>query len=47
VADEMRIGRISWDEVDDRRVVGRTELGYLAVVTMRATRRRERLNNVN
>ena len=33
VADEMRIGRITWDEVDDRRVVGRTQLGYLAVAT--------------
>jgi hypothetical protein len=33
LADEMQIGRITWDEVDDRTVIGRSELDYLAVVT--------------
>ena len=33
LADEMQIGRITWDEVDHRTVIGRSELGYLAVVT--------------
>jgi hypothetical protein len=28
-ADEMRIGRIKWDEVDDRTWVGRSDLGYI------------------
>jgi hypothetical protein len=29
----MRIDRITWDEIDERTIVGRSELGYLAVVT--------------
>ena len=29
LADEMQIGRITWDEVDHRTVIGRSELGYL------------------
>jgi hypothetical protein len=29
----MRIGRIKWDEVDNRTWVGRTDLGYTVVVT--------------
>ena len=33
VADEMRIGRMIWDEIDKRTITGRSELGYLAVVT--------------
>jgi hypothetical protein len=32
-ADEMHIGRIKWDEVDERTWVGRTDLGYIVVVT--------------
>ena len=28
LADEMQIGRITWDEVDHRTVIGRSELGY-------------------
>ena len=33
VANEMRIGRIKWDEIDNRTWVGRTDLGYTVVVT--------------
>jgi hypothetical protein len=33
LANEMRIGRIKWDEVDNRTWVGRTDLGYTVVVT--------------
>jgi hypothetical protein len=32
-ADEMQIGRIRWDEVDERTWVGRTDLNYIVVVT--------------
>jgi hypothetical protein len=33
VADEMRIGRITWDQVDDRTFVGRTALDYIVAVS--------------
>jgi hypothetical protein len=29
----MQIGRITWDEIEEQTTVGRSELGYLAVVT--------------
>ena len=33
VADEMHLGHVKWDEVDDRTWVGRSDLGYVIVVT--------------
>jgi hypothetical protein len=33
IADGQRLGRVKWDIVDDRTQVGRTELGFMAVVT--------------
>jgi len=32
-AEEMRIGAVHWDEVDERTWVGHSDVGYIAVVT--------------
>jgi hypothetical protein len=33
IAEEMRLGRVKWDEIDDRTWVGLTDLNYAIVVT--------------
>jgi hypothetical protein len=32
-ADRLQLGHIMWDKVDDRTLIGRSPLGYIAVVT--------------
>ena len=33
LADGIQLGHVKWDEVDDRTWVGRSDLGYVIVVT--------------